>query len=64
MRNRSQIKQDNADFGAGGGNSLLLEVLLDIRAIVYKILKNQETDKLKADKLNKIEESLRAKFKE
>lgn len=34
MRNRAEIIQDQKAFGAGGGNSLVLEVLMDIRFIL------------------------------
>jgi len=36
MRNRNEIIKDQKAFGAGGGNSLLLEVLMDIRFLLVE----------------------------
>lgn len=36
MRNRDEIIKDQKTFGAGGGNSLLLEVLMDIRFLLVE----------------------------
>lgn len=52
MRTRDQIVSDQKMYGAGGGNSLVVELLMDIRDLLQKEESSRELLEAEQEEIN------------